>query len=149
MEEYREKLDKKLKKSDDVKIKTMKVYPVPQNQMTKEYADKIKRDWMPNRPSEKGSTTLKELEFLTDAYPTIEIDNLDMCSDMDETVDLTIKFRFYITKKKLFKLMALLHTIDMLWYDECFPVRVKMTCEPDMDNLGFHWKKKVDNEKST
>lgn len=147
MEEYIDKIDKKLKKSDDVKIKTMKVYPVPQNQLTKEDADKIKEGWMSSRPSEKGSITLKELEFLTDAYPTIEINDLDMRSDMDETVDLTMKFSLYITKKKLFELMGLLHTVDMLWHDECFPVRVKMTCEPDMDKLGFHWKKKVDDEK--
>jgi len=139
-EQYK-KLEEKLKKSDDVKIKTMKVYPVPQNQMTKEDADKIKEDWMSSRPSEKGSVALKELEFLTDAYPSIEITNLDMCNDMDETVDLTMKFNFYITKKKLFKLMALLHTVDMLWYDECFPVRIKMSCESDMSKLGFHWKK--------
>ena len=144
MDEYIKKLDEKLKKSDDVKIKLMKIYPVEKHCMTKEDANKIKEDLMKDRlPSKRGSTTLKELEFLTDAYPTIEIDDLDMCSDMDETIDLTMKFRFYITKKKLFKLMALLHTIDMLWYDECFPVRVKMTCEPDID--GFHWKKRVDD----
>ena len=139
--------DKLFKNSDNVKIKMMKVYPNPEHNMTKEYAEKVKHDWLQDRlPSEKGTKVLKELEFLTDDYPSIEITNLDMCSDMDEMVDLDISFNFNISKKKLFELMAALHTVDVLWRDKCFPVRVKMSCEPDPNE--FHWKKesgKVDN----
>lgn len=136
------KLDEKLKKSDNVKIKLMKVYPVPGHQLIKEDANDINLGIV--RPSKDGSTVLKELEFKTDAYPLLEITNFDMCSNMDETVDLTMSFRFFISKKKLFELMAALHTSDMLWYDDNFPVTVKLTAEPNID--GFHWKKEKKSE---
>lgn len=135
--EHYKKLEEKLKKSDDVKIKLMTVYPVPQHQVTQEDMKEV--DWSRIVPSKNGSTVLKELEFKTAAYPSIEITDLDMCSDMDETVDLTMKFTFYISKKKLFELMCALHSSDTLWYDENFPLTVKLTVKPDID--GFHWKK--------
>lgn len=137
--EHYKKLEEKLKKSDDVKIKTMKVYPVPAHQVTQEGMEEV--DWSRNVPSKKGSIVLKELEFKTAAYPSIEITNLDMCSDMDETVDLAMKFNFYISKKKLFELISVLHSSDMLWYDDNFPLTVKLTAESNID--GFYWKKDV------
>ena len=141
MEYYKgDKMTKKFKNSDNVKIKMMKVYPVPQHNLTKEDAKKVKDDWLQDSlPSKKGTNVLKELEFLTDAYPTIQISNLDMCSDMDEDVQLDMTFGFYIKKKKLFELMAALHTVDILWADECFPIRVNMSCEHHPNE--FYWKK--------
>ena len=138
------KLNDKLKNSDDVKIKLMKIYPIPQHNLTKEDAKDISEEWGDGfiHPSKEGSTVLKELEFKTNAYPLIKIEDLDMCSNMDETVDLNVNFRFYITKKKLFELIAALHTSDMLWCDDCFPITVNMKVEPKPND--FHWKKKID-----
>ena len=80
----------------------------------------------------------KSLEFNTMSYPDIKITNFDFCDDKEELVKIDMNFSFEVSKKEFFDIVAGLRQMDCLWFDDCFPMKVKMeTCIKNPDK--FYW----------
>ena len=81
---------------------------------------------------------LKSIQFKTKSYPDMKITRLDFCDDKEETIDIDMNFTFEVSKKELFDIMAGIRQAEILWFEDCFPITVKM--ETHIKNPEkFYW----------